>query len=236
MDDSQAQTPESIWHSLYRVSAAVALILGVLFLLAAVSLIISILQLGAINDWLTPIQNNWLIVLFQLNANISGVHAGLLSLNLLDSLILILAGVLFLGLYAALRHTSQIWAIIATIQPVIGLVLFLVTKMAGRSGLMGAVLVISIVMLRSNPFSKGTAVMGMLASGLLLAGDVFTAFDAPSTILAGLIAIGYVLMTTWFFVISRSLFGLGSSIAKAEMRRRCPDEVSRSPRHDRIGR
>lgn len=213
MDDSRAEAPESIWRSLYRIGGAAALILGVLFLLAAVSLISFILELGSINNWLTPIQNNWLIVLFQLNANISGVHAGLLSLNLLDSLILILAGMLFLGLYAGLRHTSQIWAIIAAVQPFIGLVLFLVTKMAGRSGLMGAVLVISIVMLWSNRFAKGTAMMGVLASGFLLAGDMFTSFDAPSTILAGLLAIGYVLMTTWFFVISRRLFRLGQGIS-----------------------
>lgn len=209
MDDSETETPESMWHSLYRIGGAAALILGVLFLLAAVSLISFILQPGAINDWLAPIQNNWLIVLWQLNANISGVHPGLLSLNLLDSVILILAGVLFLGLYAGLRHTSQIWAIIAAIQPFIGLVLFLATKMAGRSGLMGAVLVISIVMLWSNRFGKGTAVMGILASGFLLAGDMFTSFDAPSTILASLLAIGYVLMTIWFFMIGRRLFRLG---------------------------
>jgi hypothetical protein len=216
MDKSGIKTTDS-WKSLYRVGGAAALILGILFLIAVLSLIISVLQPGTMSGWLMPIQNNWLIVLFKINANFSGFHTGLLyCLNLLDSVILVLGGAMFLGLYAALRQTSKIWAIIAAVQPFIGIPLFIVTKVAGRLGIMGAGLVISFVMLRSNNFSKATAVMGILASGLLIAGDICTS-DAPSIMIAVLIAIGYVLMVTWFFVISRRLFQLGQNVSKEDV-------------------
>jgi hypothetical protein len=56
------------------------------------------------------------------------------------------------GLYVALRQTSRIWSMIAASKPVLGMALFIVTKLAGRSGVMGAGAVISFVMLRSKVF------------------------------------------------------------------------------------
>lgn len=215
-DRSHPVTRGFLSRSLFRIGSVAAFTLGVLFLLAAVSLIFSVLQSGRINAWLAPIQNNWLSILFQFNANIGRTSANLLALNLLDAVILVLAGLLLLGLFAALRETSRVWAIVATIQPFLGLVLFLVTKMAGRSGVLGAVLVISIVMLRSRRFNKETAFVGILAGGCLLAGDMFTSFDAPSPLLASLLALGYVLLLGWFFLVGRILFQLAHGLAEGD--------------------
>lgn len=213
-----AETADSRWYWLYKVSAVSATILEVLFLIAAISLIISVLQPDTINGWLMLIQNNWLIVLFKLNARFSGAHLGLLNLNLLDSIIMILAGTMFLGLYTTFRQISKIWTIIALAQPFIGMMLFIITKMAGRLGIMSAMLIISFMMLRSDSFSKITAVMGILAGILLIVGDAFTEVTL-SIMNSILIAIGYVLMMTWFFVISRRLFQLGQGISKEEVNR-----------------
>jgi hypothetical protein len=65
--------------------------------------------------------------------------------------------------------------------------------MAGRSAVMIAGIVISIVMLRNDDFSKRIAYTGILASALLLVGD-FTAGVVQSNIIAMLLATGYVLM------------------------------------------
>jgi hypothetical protein len=211
LDAPGAGSTGSRAETLYRAGGAAALTVGGLFLLAGLSLIISMALPSVMRNWLMPLQNNWLLVLFQLNANIGGANAGLLDLNLLDSLILVLTGITLLDLYAALRETSRIWRLIATAQPFVGLALFLVTKMVGRSAVMGAVLVISLVMLRNHRFSRPTAVMGIAASVLLLAGDMFTSFEAPSAMLAGFIATGYVLLTAWFFVISRRLWNASIS-------------------------
>jgi len=208
-----AETAESRWNWLYQVSGVASLILGVLFLIAMTSLFIAGLQPSTINGWLSPFQNNWLVVLFKLNAGFDGVQFDLLyGLNPLDIAITALVATTYLGLYAALRRTSRIWSIIAAVMPFLGIVVFIATRIAGRSGVMGAGLVISFVMLRSNIFGKVIAFVGILASVLLLAGDFGTTENSASTIVAVLIGIGYVLLMTWFFLIARRLFQLGQGV------------------------
>jgi hypothetical protein len=195
---------------LSSVSAGAALTVGLLFLIAAIDLIISGLQHGSINRWLSPFQNNWLVVIFKLHAGYSGVQMDLLNvLNLLDIAILALVGTTCLGLYAVLKQTSKIWTLIALVQPFLGIMLFITTKSAGRSAVMGAALVISIVMLRNNSFNKATAYMGILASALLLFGDFSAGIIPPSNMIASLFGIGYLLFVTWFFLIARRLFQPG---------------------------
>lgn len=199
---------DSRWYWFYKVSAVAAIALEALFLIAAISLIISILLPDTISGWLMLIQNNWLIVLFKLNAYLNNAYLSLLNLNLLDSIIMILAGMAFLGLYTTFRQISKIWTIIALAQPFIGMILFIITKMSGRLGIMSAMLIISLMMLKSDEFRKITAVMGILASILLIVGDAFTQVTL-SLMNSILISIGYVLMMTWFFAIIRRLLQLG---------------------------
>ena len=129
---------------------------------------------------------------------------------------MVLVAIMFLGLYAALRRASKIWSIIALVQPFLGIVIFIATNSAGRSAVMGAVLVISFVMLRSNTFSNATAYVGILVSVLLLVGDVSVSI-ARSSIIAILIGIGYVLLITWFSLVGRRLFQLGRGVSKEEV-------------------
>lgn len=211
---TNTETADSRWSWLYKISGAASLIAGILLLIAMLSLITAVLRPGTINGWLSPFQNNWLIVIFKLHAGFSGVQIDLLHvLNPLDIAILALVGTMYLGLYAALRRTRQILSIIALAQPFLGILIFIATKTAGRSTLMGAGLVISVVMLRSNIFKKVTAYMGILASVLLLVGD-FSAGIPHLNIIATLFGIGYVLLMTWFFLIARRLFQLGSGVLK----------------------
>jgi hypothetical protein len=192
--------------------SAAALIAGVVFLLAVIDLIIPSFRLGTPNGWVSLFQNNWLMVIFKLHAGFSGVQIELLHiLNFLDIAILALVGTMYLGLYAALRRTSRIWSITALALPFLGIVLFIATNSAGRSAVMGAGLIISVVMLRNNIFNRATAYMGILASALLLVGD-FSAGVLHSNIITTLCGIGYVLLMTWFFLISRRLFQLGLGV------------------------
>ena len=210
-----AEFAESRWNWLYQVSGVASLILGVLFLIAMTSLFTAGLQPSTINGWLSPFQNNWLVVLFKLNAGFDGVQFDLLHrLNALDIAIMALVATTYLGLYVALRRTSRIWSIIAAVMPFLGIVVFLATRIAGRSGVMGAGLVISFVMLRSNSFGQVIAFVGILASVLLLAGDLGTTENSPSIIVAVLIGIGYVLLMTWFFLIARRLLQLGHGVLR----------------------
>jgi hypothetical protein len=204
---TNVNTGGSRWDWLYKVSGAAALILGLLFLVAIISLIAANLPPGAINAALLLFQSNWLVVLFKLNAGFDGVQFELLyGLNPLDIVILVLVAIMVLGLYNALRRISRIWSLVAAIIPILGIILFTATKLAGRSGVMGAALVISFIMLRSNIFGRWIAGLGILASVLLLAGDFGTSANSPSTIVAILVGLGYVLLMTWFFLVGRRLF------------------------------
>ncbi len=184
---------------LYKASGVVALLLGLIFLV------------GIINIWFSLFQDNWLIKLFKLNAGFDSINFDVLhGLNPLDIVILALVAVIYLGLYTALRRTSRIWAVVAVVQPFLGIVLFTVTALAGRSAVMGAGLVISYVMLRSNIFRKANAFVGILSSVLLFVGDFGTTANSGSSIIAILIGIGYVLLVIWFFLVGQRLLHLGT--------------------------
>ncbi len=217
MSRANTETAAPWWNWLYPVSGLAALALGVLFLLGMMGLVAA--GPGPITSWLSSFQNNWLVVLFKLNAGFEGVQFDLLyGLNPLDITILSLVATMYLGLYAALKPTSRVWSTIAAVMPFLGIALFVATKIAGRSGVMGAGLVISCVMLRSNLFGKVIACVGILASVFLLAGDFGTAPNSHSDIIAILIGIGYVFLMTWFFLVGQRLFQLRYRSSKEEVR------------------
>lgn len=200
MNDSSAETITTAWKVLYKVAGAVVLIVFVLFLMGIIGLIGN-LQPDTISGW---IANNWLVKLFKMNTGING--ESIYVFNLLDVLIIGLFGIMSLALYPALRKVSKIWSIIAISQPFLGIVIFSITHSAGRSGVLTAVLTISIIMLWNNNFSKITAYMGILAGGLLLTGDILS---SPSWfIIAIIIAIGYILIMIWYIMIALKLFQL----------------------------
>jgi hypothetical protein len=217
------ETADSRWNWLYKIGGLAALIVFVLFLIGIIGIIAVGRQPATANDWSTPFQNNWLVVLFKLNAGFSGVQPDLLHvLNLLDIVIMALFGTMFLALYVALRRTNKVWSVVATSLPFLGIAIFLITSTAGRSGLLVGGLIISAVMLRSRirGFSKVGAYVGIVASVLLFfAGDIGTAIFSTSNIIAILIGIGYVLWMIWFCLIARRLFQLGQGVSREEANR-----------------
>lgn len=151
---------------------------------------------------------NWLMVIFRLHAGSSGAQMGQLHrLNVPDLVLLGLVAATYVGLYLALHTNHRILAAIATVQPLLGILLFLLTHNAGRSAVMGAGLVVSLAMLRGGPFSKWVAWTGLVSSALLLAGDLGTSL-APCTPLAIAAGLGYVLLVSWLLLVSRRLFQL----------------------------
>ena len=115
-------------------------------------------------------------------------------------------GIMSLALYPTLSKTSKIWTILAILQPFLGIVIFIITHSAGRSGVLSAVLTISIIMLWGKSFSKITTYLGILAGGLLLTGDILSVFS--SFIIAIIIGIGYMFIMIWCIMIALKLFTL----------------------------
>ena len=209
--NANSEIADSNLKIFYKAGGGAALTAGILLLSAMISFISSVLQPGAINGWLTLFQNNWLIVIFKIHAGFSGVQVDLLhTLNFLDIAFLALVGTMVLGLYAALRRTSRFWSMMAVALPFLGIVLFVATQTAGRSAVMGAGIVISVVMLRNKTLAKATAYLGILAIALLLVGD-FSTGVLYSNIITTLFGIGYVLLIIWIILIAFKLFRLGQN-------------------------
>ncbi len=191
------------WSWLFKVGSMVAWVLLALFS-------IGITGVSALNGRYAFLQNNWLIVLFKLNVRFYNAQTSILNVfNILDLTIMVLFCILFLAFHAALYRSHKIWSAIATSLPFLGIVLFLITHTAGRSGLLIGALIFSVVMLGSNVFSKISAYLGIVASALLFfAGDIGTTIFPPSIVIANLIGIGYMLWIVWFALIGWRLFSI----------------------------
>jgi hypothetical protein len=197
---------------LYRVGGAAALIVVVLLLVGLIGLAGAVLQPGTTNGWSLPFRDNWLIVIFKLHAGFGGDPTGQLhEVDALDIAILALVGTVCLGLYAALRRDNRVWLVLllfAASSPFVGIPLFVATSSAGRSGVIGAVLIISTVMLRSAAFRKTVAFIGILSGVLLGVGDISAALVPPTAVVATLFGIGYLLLVAWFFLVASRLLRL----------------------------
>ncbi len=199
------------WVSIKRIGATAALMTGGLFLVAAIELILTGVTSVPGDGWFSAISDNWLVVIFKL---LSGFGDGqiktLEGVNALDVTILLLVGISLIGLFAVLRKTSKIWSLIAVVLPFLGVGIFLITRLAGRSALMAAILVISSVMLRESTFSRVTAWLGIVASVFLLAGD-FSVGSSYASAIAPLFGIGYLLLIAWLFLTGIKLYQLDKS-------------------------
>jgi hypothetical protein len=212
-DAYETANSRRVW--LYKMSAAASLAAGMLMILAIISLITTIFQPIA-KDWLSSLQDNWLILIFKLHSGFNGVTIDQLHFfSYLDMVILVCVAVTHIGLYTALRKTSKILSILALAQPLLGIIIFIVTASTGRSTVMGAGLVASIAMLRNNAFKKIDAFTGFFAWLLVLAGDLTAGVIPPSNLVAALFGIGYILLPIWFFMIARALFQMGVGILKS---------------------
>ena len=204
-------TATTKWNSLRMAGGLATGVIFVLFLIGLVGTVISGSTPIPASSWLSSLQNNWLVVLFKLNIGMESVGPDSLNvLNPVDIVIMALFGVLFFSLLATLSRTSRIWSAVATSLPVLGMVVFLITQTAGRSGLLIGGLIYSIIMLRSDEFTKLTAYTGIFASALLFfAGDIGTALFSASYLIAISIAIGYVIWMAWFLLTGLRLIRLG---------------------------
>lgn len=148
--------------------------------------------------------STWLAVLFAFNARYRAAsHDALRGVHTIDVALLLLAGVTYAAFWSGPGTSHPLWMALAIAQPLLGFPLLLVTKLSGRSGLMGGALVLSILMLVDGTWSAA-AWMGLVASVLLLVGD-FGTTARPSRLLAGPLAVGYGALVIWFCALAALL-------------------------------
>ena len=139
----------------------------------------------------------WLLVLHGFHLGRPGVsHEALRAVEPVDVLLLALAGVAYAGWWPGPGGSHVWWMALAVAQPVLGIAILMATRLAGRSGLMGGALVLSVLMLVDDP-TAGAGWLGAVAAVLLLVGDLATT-ERPRRRLAPVIAAGYAALVGWF--------------------------------------
>ena len=178
-----------VW--LTRTGGVAAILVAAMLLIGLAGLAVSLAGLDL---------RNWLVILFEINAGVGSLPADPLRVfNPLDVVVLVLVGVAYLGLWPILGRVSKIWMGIAVALPFAGIAVLLATGLAGRSAVMGGGLVIALLMFKRASF-KPLAYIGLLANALLLTGD-FATGGIYSSIVAGLVGVGYLLLAGWFLLI-----------------------------------
>jgi hypothetical protein len=148
----------------------------------------------------------WLVVLFQINAGIGTLPADPLRVfNPLDVVLLVLTAAAILGIWQILPRVSRTWLYLSVGLPFAGIVLLLATHIAGRSSLMGAGFVVSLVMLRDRDLRR-LGILGVVAHALLFVGDLGTG-DSTQPLVAVVVAVGYLLLLAWFALVAVRLLG-----------------------------
>lgn len=146
----------------------------------------------------------WLMVLFGINAGVGDVSKDTLrGFAGVDVVLLVLAAAAYAGFWPGPGLHQPLWMVLAIAQPLAGIPLLRITGEAGRSGLMGGALVLSVLMVVGG-VSAAPGWLGVTASVLLLVGD-FGTTGRRSRSLALVIALGYSALVAWFGWVSALL-------------------------------
>lgn len=148
----------------------------------------------------------WLLVLLGLNTGRPDAsHESLRSVEPVDVALLLLAGMVYAAFWPGPGARHEWWMMLAIAQPLLAIAVLLVTRLAGRSGLLGGGLVLSVLLALDD---DGAIVgwLGVVAHLLLLVGDLGTS-GAPRRVLAPVIVAGYAGLTVWFGWLAVLLLG-----------------------------
>lgn len=146
----------------------------------------------------------WLAVLFAFNARYRCTSRGALrGVHPIDVVLLLLAGATYAAFWPGPGTTHRVWLALAIAQPLLGIPVLMVTRLSGRSGLMGGAFVLSLLMLVGGMW-PAVAWLGLATSVLLLIGD-FGTTARPSRLLAGPLAAGYGGLVIWFCALAALL-------------------------------
>ncbi len=85
---------------------------------------------------LNLLSNIWLIKIFKIQAGIIVNQVSLSGINWLDILILLLFILTCLSLFERARYSYKVWFLIACTLLILGIIVFNITKLAGRSSFM----------------------------------------------------------------------------------------------------
>ena len=143
------------------------------------------------------------MTIFKIQAKIINNPDSLFGINLYDIGIIFLYILVCLALFEKFKYQYKLWFLISISLLVLGLVIFIITNLAGRSTFMLVGLIISSIFFLKTSQNKIAGLTGIIANILLLTAD-FTV-GANIKIITFLFGVGYLLLIIWIFMIARIL-------------------------------
>jgi hypothetical protein len=179
------------------IGGVLALLLALSFSISGICLLATWLFPGVSGGMLPQLRDNWILVFLQLNAGINGAQqATLHGARAIDISVLALFGILFFSQFPLVRRTSRIWWIL-TLTPLLGIVLLFLTGTGGRTGVPTSGLLMAILMLINRRYTKASAILGIVANGVILATIEGLSMFVFSPATAVIMAFGYALLIIW---------------------------------------
>ncbi len=179
----------------------ISIALGLVLATAAICVSISLIFPEIDSKVIQLISDNWLIIIFKGHAKIINTNTNALQeISFYDIFILILFTGICTSLYMTLKKENKIWFMIAISLTSLGVIIFLITQLAGRSAFMASGLIISIVLLSKSTQYNVAGMTGIISNTLLLIGD-FTV-GTSLKIIPVLFGLGYILEIIWIFMIA----------------------------------
>ncbi|MFN8560077.1 MAG: DUF4386 family protein [Anaerolineae bacterium] len=245
IDNPDIGTGDASWASLYRVAGVAALVAAVLFLSDIVVLAFAGSPPVAANDWFSLLQNHRITGLIQLFFSdlfglallVPVIIALCAVLRRVNAAYSILAAVFAIGSIAGGFATNTSYSLVylsdqyvaaatelqrAEIMTAAQSMLATATSTWSTGFLMSAffvelaLVILSVLMMRSSIFGKGIAYLGIVGHGLDLAHAVvfllvMPLVNADSALAVGmpLLAIGGTVQLIWYPLVARKLFQLG---------------------------
>jgi hypothetical protein len=179
----------------------ISIALGLILAAAAVCVSISLIFPEIDGKVIQRISDNWLIIIFKSHAKFINTSTNPLhGISCYDIFILILFTCICTSLFITLGKKYKIWFMIAISLVIAGVIIFLITQLAGRSAFMASGLIISIILMSEATQSNVAGITGIISNTLLLLGDftVGTTFK----IIPVLFGLGYILEIIWIFMIA----------------------------------
>lgn len=185
---------------IHRLSGVAGILCSVILAVAIVMLLVRGFNAEPAKAGLLRFEGNWLVTLFKLHLRAGGTSSAMLrGVRLMDMVILALTAVVGVGLWLLLTDTTTAWSLVGLALPVVGIIIYLITLLAGRSAVMAAVLVFALIALWSPRLGPVAPSIGILAAALLLVGDFTESLHLPA--IAGLMGAGYILLVAWFMLV-----------------------------------
>jgi hypothetical protein len=173
---------------------------GVAAILAAAILVVGVAAAALQGHRVRP----WLITLLLINAG-RAPRDTLRGAEPVDIALLALAGVTYAGFWTGHGAGHVWWLALAVGQPLLGILVLVVTRLWGRSGLMGGAVVLSVLMLIVGVWTAA-GWWGLAANLLLLVGD-FSTTGRRSRLLTALLTVGYAGLVGWLGWVAVLLLG-----------------------------